>query len=54
MKERARYVINLTAIRLIGFDERLPELSKYDMMNYHIVVDSKFGMSIKLSFNGHS
>lgn len=54
MKERARYVINLTAIRQIGFDERLPELSKYDMMNYHIVVDSEFGMSIKLSFNGHS
>lgn len=54
MKEQVRYTISITAMRQLGFDERLPELSKYDMMSYYIVVDSKFGMSSKLSFNGHS
>lgn len=54
MKERVRYVVQLTAIRQLGFDERLPELSKYDIMSYYVVYDSDFGTSIKLSFNGHS
>lgn len=54
MKERIRYAVILTAIRKLGFDERLPELSKYDMMSYHVVYDSAFGTSVKLSFNGHS
>ena len=54
MKERIRYTVDLAAIRQLGFDERLPELAKYDMMSYHIVYDSQLGTSIKLSFNGHS
>lgn len=54
MKERVRYTVSITASRQLGFDERLPELSKYDMMSYHIVYDSAFGTSVKLSFNGHS
>lgn len=54
MKERVRYTVSLTAIRQVGFDERLNELSKYDMMSYYVVYDSDFGTSIKLSFNGHS
>ena len=54
MKERIKYTVSITAIRQLGFDERLPELAKYDMMNYHIVYDSQLGTSIKLSFNGHS
>ena len=54
MKERIRYTVSVVATRQLGFDERLPELSKYDMMSYHIVYDSAFGTSVKLSFNGHS
>lgn len=54
MKERIRYNVSLVATRQLGFDERLPELSKYDMMSYHVVYDSAFGTSVKLSFNGHS
>lgn len=54
MKEQVRYTVSLVAIRQLGFDERLSELAKYDMMSYHIVIDSKFGMYSKLSFNGHS
>ena len=54
MKERVRYTVSITASRQLGFDERLPELAKYDMMSYHIVYDSQLGTSIKLSFNGHS
>lgn len=54
MKERIKYTVSLEAIRQLGFDERLPELSKYDMMSYHIIYDSELGTSVKLSFNGHS